>query len=265
MNRRIFIKTMAGLGGGLSAYGIINFFQAKNIEVSFQKLNIDRSSPPLRIVAVSDLHLPSRYAAPDKLITLINAQEPDIFALVGDTIDRRGNEHLAGIFGDVSARIGKYAVLGNWEYQGQVNSVEMRKVFNESDVRLLINESVDLGDYVLVGLDDYVQGNPDYRLLEKVLNSEKTVILLNHCPAIFDHFPSNSNTPTIVISGHTHGGQIAPFGITFWTPEGSGSYVKNLYKKNNRFLYVMRGIGTTGIPIRIGAKPEILVLDMMPI
>ena len=263
MNRRIFIKSIIGVGGGLSAYGIINAWQMRKIEITHHQLKTSNLTKSLRIVAVSDLHLPSKYAPPEELIDLINQQKPDIFALVGDTIDHRGNEHLASIFGDVSARIGKYAVLGNWEYQGQVNSIDMRQVFNESDVQLLINESVDLGDYVLVGLDDYVQGNPDYLLLKRVMQGGKRMILLNHCPGIFDNLPTKSNNPYIVISGHTHGGQIAPFGWVFWVPEGSGPYVGNLYKKNNGFLYVMRGIGTTGLPLRIGSKPEILVIDLI--
>jgi predicted MPP superfamily phosphohydrolase len=66
----------------------------------------------------------------------------------------------------------------------------------------------------------------------------------------------------LVLSGHTHGGQIAPFGITLVTPRGSGSYVKGWYHQEGHSMYVMRGIGTTGVPLRIGATPELLVLDI---
>ena len=67
----------------------------------------------------------------------------------------------------------------------------------------------------------------------------------------------------IVIAGHTHGGQIAPFGKAVVTPSGSGSYIHGWYQSGNTSMYVMRGIGTSGPPIRIGARPEILVLDIV--
>jgi predicted MPP superfamily phosphohydrolase len=67
-----------------------------------------------------------------------------------------------------------------------------------------------------------------------------------------------------VISGHTHGGQIAPFGHALYTPAGSGRYVKGWYRKGNNSMYVMRGIGTAHFPIRLGASPELLVLDLIP-
>ena len=88
------------------------------------------------------------------------------------------------------------------------------------------------------------------------------MIVISHCPLSFDYITSFSDSQIITISGHTHGGQIAPFGIVFLKPPASGEYIKGWYHKHNHSLYVMRGIGTNGIPIRIGAKPEILVLEI---
>ena len=70
--------------------------------------------------------------------------------------------------------------------------------------------------------------------------------------------------PMLVLAGHTHGGQIAPFGRAFYTPPGSGSYLRGWYRNGKYAMYVMRGVGTTVIPMRIGARPELLVLDLYP-
>ena len=74
---------------------------------------------------------------------------------------------------------------------------------------------------------------------------------------------SDYERSSLMISGHTHGGQIALFGKALFTPNGSGQYTKGWYVRNQDMLYVMRGIGSSyRFPIRIGVKPEILVLDI---
>ena len=88
--------------------------------------------------------------------------------------------------------------------------------------------------------------------------------MASHCPALFDDLPVAPLTKAVMISGHTHGGQIAPFGKALVTPKGSGSYVHGRYQRHGHTLFVTSGIGTSGVPLRIGAPPEILVLDLLP-
>jgi predicted MPP superfamily phosphohydrolase len=80
----------------------------------------------------------------------------------------------------------------------------------------------------------------------------------------FDSIAPDDRNPKIVICGHTHGGQIAPFGRALVIPNGSGRYLKGWYRRGNNSMYVMRGIGASFLPVRLGARPELLVLDLMP-
>jgi predicted MPP superfamily phosphohydrolase len=261
MNRRLFLKSIFGIGGCLSLYGLVDAYEKKKIGITRQHIRFKKKINPLRFIAVSDLHLPNVYAPPGKLVDMINDLNSDILALVGDTIDQRGNEKLAEIFKNIDSKIGKFAVLGNWEYQGGINAVEMRKVFSKSGIQFLLNDFIDFGNYIIIGLDDFLHGNPDYGLIEKVSAYKKPLIVLCHCPAAYDFMPQFDSTEMIVISGHTHGGQITPFGIVLSTPEGSGAYSRGWYHKKKSSMYVMRGIAATGIPLRIGASPEIFMAD----
>ena len=102
-------------------------------------------------------------------------------------------------------------------------------------------------------------------MLNEAAGRSQPVLIVSHCPGSFDYINKTSNHTTIAVAGHTHGGQIAPFGKALVTPTGSGSYVHGWYDRNNASMYVMRGIGTSGLPLRIGARPERLVLDLCPV
>lgn len=87
--------------------------------------------------------------------------------------------------------------------------------------------------------------------------------MLSHSPEYRDHIIKEKGAFNIdvILSGHTHGGQIIFFGIAPITPEGSGSYLKSWYTKKNPKLYVSKGIKTSKIPIRFGARAEIVETD----
>jgi len=120
----------------------------------------------------------------------------------------------------------------------------------------------------LVGLDDFTGGNPDLGLLERLSYLHKkniTTVILEHSPGFFDLpevrrlMPSNQRF--LCLSGHTHGGQITIGGWAPFTPRGSGHFVAGFYDVPGCQLYVSRGIGTSIISARIGARPEIAVFD----
>lgn len=74
--------------------------------------------------------------------------------------------------------------------------------------------------------------------------------------------PGRSEVCALSVSGHTHGGQIAPFGWVLWRPPGSGRFVAGEYSTRFGRLYITRGIGTSLIPMRIGARPEVLFVTI---
>ncbi len=253
--RRIIITAASKLATRIAANDVI--------DITHQKVSFFKISQGLRIVALADIHPRTLSFSVAEIINLVNKENPDIFILAGDVVDKRSTERFVDNFRPIKAKKAKLAVLGNLEYDNRLNIDLLRKRYGDAGVKLLINEVVEIDGIKIVGLDDYVHGSPDFRILENVYLNSQPIIWLSHCPKSFDIVSSKYKTPALMISGHTHGGQIAPFGKPIVTPYGSGSYKKGWYTNKKHLLYVMRGIGTSRrFPFRIGVKPEILVIDI---
>jgi len=265
MERRTFFKKIfAVIGVSLSA-GTAYAYQSSKIEVTRSTVPLPNLHHRVRVVALSDIHAPGCKFSFSELVRLINHESPDIFVLGGDTVDKRGHEDLVATFNHVDARLAKLAVLGNWEYYSKLDLKKLEKEYEKAGIPLLVNHDVEVSGLRVVGFDDLLFGSPDLRILNEGSNSNEPRLVISHCPKIFDSLPSSTSSSLLILAGHTHGGQIAPFGLPLLTPSGSGSYVKGWYRKGKHSMYVMRGIGTTpGIPFRIGARPEVLVLDLVP-
>ncbi len=247
-------------GGGSLVGGVTYGYQSNLLEVSRESLVLPNLAQKLRIVAVSDVHAPLFY--PADLVNMINAESPDIFILAGDIIDKRGNEDLVRMFREVKARYAKVATLGNWEYNGGTDFAKLRREYEDAGIALLVNAKLEASGLMIIGMDDSLCGSLDYRILKSVPDRSDSILVISHCPESFDSMTFLSHSPVVVLSGHTHGGQIAPFGVTLVTPPGSGPYVQGWYRRGKHSMYVMRGVGTSGVPLRIGARPELLVLDV---
>jgi predicted MPP superfamily phosphohydrolase len=262
MKRRDFLK-LAAVAVGASLGGIAYAGQSSVIEITTEGALIPNLPNHLRVVAISDLHAPSYYLNDDyeDLINIINKQSPDIFIVAGDVVDKAQEETLVNMFKYIEAKVSKLAVLGNWEYNAGLDLKRLRNEYEKVGVTLLVNEKIMLRGLSVVGLDDFLNGSPDYSLLNSE-GSAAALLVISHCPESFDFMPLVRKNPLIVISGHTHGGQIAPFGLVLHTPEGSGPYIQGWYLNLHHLMYVMRGIGTSGIPLRIGSPPEVLVLNL---
>jgi len=133
---------------------------------------------------------------------------------------------------------------------------------------LLLNESATVsigrGRLLVAGLDDYTGGRPD---LERAIAGAPTgtsIALLAHSPAYRDAIRSLNPgivSGMVMFSGHTHGGQIAPFGWSPFRPPGSGRYVRGWYRDHAIPMYVSRGIGTSLIPARFFSPPEVALFE----
>jgi predicted MPP superfamily phosphohydrolase len=263
MNRRSFIKSITAVGIGAFLGGSAYAYHSTCIEISRQIYTVPGLAEKLRIVAISDLHLPCWYSPTEELIRIINLESPDALVIIGDTVDKGRDEHLVQMFEKIQTRLGKYAVLGNWEYSGGASVPKLFEEYQKAGCILLVNEPFRLSELNAFGLDDLVFGHADYESVRRLAVRGQTILIISHCPACFDAICSISKGRVLVIAGHTHGGQIAPFGVAISTPEGSGPYIKGWYHKGMHSMYVMRGIGTTpGLPIRIGVRPEVLVLEI---
>ena len=223
-----------------------------------------RSRGPLRIVQISDLHLGSilgrRFAS--RLVERVNALAPDLVAVTGDLVDgsvRRLAGEVAPL-ADLRAPLGVYFVTGNHDhYSGARSWVEHVRGLG---MRVLRNEHVTIGEgkeaFELAGVDDHrahLMPGESGEDLEQALAGvvpERPVVLLAHDPSTFKR--ASSMGVDLQLSGHTHGGQIWPFGvfIRLVIP-----FVAGLYRRGRAQLYVSRGTGFWGPPMRLFAPAEI--------
>lgn len=223
----------------------------------------------LKVIQISDLHLQSLNSQLKRLAKTINEQKPDLICITGDSVDKKDNVYVLKQFLSlIDNSIKKFAILGNWEYWGGVDIEELRLTYAEHNCELLINTSrqfaINNKTVSITGIDDYVGGSADIGLAVKDFEQCDYHIILNHCPEYGDIIAEKLNGKIpfdLMLSGHTHGGQINLFGFVPFKPRGSGKYLKGWYLDKN--MYVSKGIGTSIFPARFMAKAEIAVFKVL--
>jgi len=264
VERRRFFRWSGAALAAATAGGLGYAWRSNTLTVQTYSQSLWDLAKPLRIGVLSDLHAPYYLFSPTRLIAEVNKARCDLLVILGDSIDKAGNEALVrDLFQPMVASLGKFAILGNWEYWGRVDLQALRRYYQEAGCQLLINDetlvrwgSIDLR---IVGLDDLLGGRPDLGLLGK---QKRPSLVLSHCPGIAEEIAARMETPTFIIAGHTHGGQVAPFGVVLWLPPGSGSFVKGWYKIGQSRLYVSPGLGNSIVPFRIGSRPTLAIVDL---
>lgn len=223
----------------------------------------------LKIVMATDLHV-APYSFEKKrlrrIIREINALNADIVILGGDYV--KGHKSSAAMpITDIAAELknlkscyGTFAVLGNHDVLYGKSAVI--KAFADADIPLLQNQNVRIetaqGHVYLAGVNDYFEDVPD---IQKALDGTTApTILLSHSP---DILPQVTQPVDLVLSGHTHGGQVVfPLIGALLVPSDYGQrYRYGLIKENGKTLIVSKGLGTSMLPIRFNCKPEIVVID----
>ena len=221
----------------------------------------------LRILQVSDLHLRKLGGLEQRVLEELHTASPDVIVLTGDMVDRRSAlGQLEAFLRELPRQPRLFAITGNWEHWAGIPLDALGSLYARHGVELLVNRSVEFekdGCRIRVtGLDDLVAGHPDAAAALRDAATCPNHVVLAHCPAARDAVPLPPEHPaTLVLSGHTHGGQIAPLGIVLKLPHGSGGYVAGWYRDDGPPLYVSRGIGTSLVPMRIGAAPELPRFD----
>lgn len=255
------------------AWGIFTacygYFEARDIKTErlvIETPKIPRSVGKLTIVQISDVHLGLivRKERLERIIAEVNSASPDILVSTGDLVDGQINRMtgLAELLADIKPRLGKYAVTGNHEaYAGLRQAVTFTE---KAGFRLLRGESVVVGDLVnIAGVDDPVIGRigngpavSEKGLLETLARGRFT-LLLKHRPAVD---LENIGLFDLQLSGHVHKGQIFPFNLLtrLFYPVKMGH---SLYPQGSA-LYVSRGTGTWGPPVRFLAPPEVTVIEL---
>jgi predicted MPP superfamily phosphohydrolase len=189
--------------------------------------------------------------------------------ITGDSVDQTEKiDSLNELLELINPTIQKYAITGNWEYWGNVDLAKLKNVFHKNNCELLINENRTISirdrEISIIGIDDFVGGNADFIKAIENLNHTEINIVLSHCPEHRDLITKQKGDLEIdlVLSGHTHGGQITFFGIVPFKPKGSGNYLKGWYKESEPKMYISKRIGTSVLPIRFGARAEMVEMDI---
>ncbi|MGA7160528.1 MAG: metallophosphoesterase [Bacteroidota bacterium] len=221
---------------------------------------------------MSDIHscVFMKKPAMDNYVAALNSLKTDVIFVPGDFVNSETEEvyPLAEAFSALRAPYGVYGCLGNHDYYADVDVVA--KEVDGCGVKLLRNDAVKINkgsSFInLVGVDDIpINGTPD-TYLDRALSSVQNTnprILLCHKPYYLETFADRNIDLTL--AGHTHGGQIvfANIGNMIVCPAALFSkYVWGLYKFGKSQMYVTRGIGTVGVPIRINCPPEITKITL---
>jgi len=250
-----------------SAYG---FFEARDIRtehVTVSTSKIPAEIGTLRVVQISDVHLGIilRQNMLRRVTEKIKAAKPDILISTGDLVDGQvcDLDGLSGLLKEIRPRYGKFAITGNHEFYA---GFQQSKCFIEdSGFTLLRAESADIpGVITITGVDDptasafgLAKNTTEKELLSK-LPHDKFVLFLKHRPLIDK---DSEGLFDLQLSGHVHKGQIFPFTLVTWLYYPVLSGLANVTDHSS--LYVSRGTGTWGPPIRFLAPPEIAVFDLV--
>jgi predicted MPP superfamily phosphohydrolase len=272
-DRRQFLARAAVGGAGLVAagfttYGVRRAFAAPQIdELAVRVPRLPRAFDGLRIVQVSDVHIGDVLGRPflEDMVRRCNALKPDLVAVTGDLVDGRVRwlSPTVSALQNLRSRFGTYFITGNHEYYS--GDVEWCDALSRMGLTVLRNRTVTLRDggarLDLVGVDDYgKKEEPRGWDLDAALagrNPEHAAVLLAHQPREVE--TAIDRGIGLQLSGHTHGGQLFPmtgFVAAMW------KYSAGLYRVGDGHVYVHRGTGFWGPPMRIGSPPEIAAITL---
>ncbi len=245
------------------------FFAARRIcvdQIVITTPKLDASHNPFRIVQISDLHLGllSDVKQLRRLIETIRSLEPDVIVSTGDLVDVQ-MDHLsefADLLGNLKTTYGKFAVTGNHE---AFAGIDRALGFTErAGFKMLSYDGVRIADAInIVGVDDPAVSNrfltdvPAERDLLRRYPEEEFTVLLKHQPVVDKVSPRSFD---LQLSGHTHGGQIFPFILLTRLFYSARIGLSRIGEKTH--LYVSRGTGFWGPPIRFLAPPELTVFEL---
>jgi len=253
---------------GLSAWGLI---EARTIHLETVVIRTPRlpaGSKAVRVVQICDLHLTMLMSRDvfARILARVREAKPDLLVFTGDFADEASPyvRELAARLAEIEAPLGKLAALGNHEYYLGID--RSGDLLRHAGFRLLRVASVGVGDHLIVaGADDLAaEGLGRGTLLDETLalpprTHAEFVILLKHQPWVDDRSLGRFD---LQLSGHTHGGQVFPGG---WMIRPFYRHIRGRYDlPGGATLYVSRGAGTFGPPMRVLSPPEVTLILIEP-
>jgi predicted MPP superfamily phosphohydrolase len=238
-----------------------NSVSIENVKIYLKRL--PKELDGFRIVHLSDIHH-SPFTGIDYIsgiVKISNFLEPDIFVLTGDYVSHEVEyiEPVARVLGQLRAKYGTYACLGNHDHWTNANLVVEH--FNRVGIRVLNNEGFRFrandAEFWLCGVDDYMVGKTDIKSALKGSREDEFKLLLAHNPQVV-RFAVRHGVD-LMLSGHTHGGQIRLKPKRKYFPR---RLKDGLLRYHDTQVYITRGIGTVIVPLRYQCPPEISLLEL---
>ncbi len=242
---------------------------------------------PLRVALISDLHVDHAHMPPERvkrLVQTVNALSPDLIVLAGDYVgglwDEGGShkpraqrsaqsnaliEQGLGALAGLKARYGAVAVIGN--HDGYWDPDRVAAGLQADGITVLQNASLRIarpgGDVWVVGLEDAQTQHPDFARALQGVPARAAVLGVGHNPGLIDW---RSDTLPVLLAGHTHGGQVRfPWvGAVARLSRYINSTANQPVIRHGRVLVVTRGLGESGLPVRFGSPPEIMLVEIAP-
>lgn len=249
------VATLAGL------YGMVNAAFTRVKKISVKLPNLPDSWRGRMAALVSDTHLGHvrSYAFLRRIIGMLTRLQPDVVFIGGDLYDGTAADldSLAQLWTEFTPPLGTYFVAGNHDgFTGHARHVE---AVSNSGVRVLNNEKVTVDGMQIVGVhySDAVNAQRYRSILRRAeVDRDRASILLTHAPSGLPI--AEEEGISLQLSGHTHGGQIFPF--TWIVSKVWGQFTYGLKRLGNLLVYTSSGTGTWGPPMRVGTRPEIVLI-----
>lgn len=251
------------------------FIEPNRLVTRHETIEIDRwpsGLAALKIAVLSDIHAGGKFIDEEKLRLIVertNQLQPDLILLLGDYISGGRDHHamdpevFAAVLKDFRAPLGVYTVLGNhdWWFNGE----RVRRALEANDIKVLENQAVRIEardtSFWLVGLADLWTRPQRVPQTIAAVPEGEPIIAMAHNPDVFPRLPERVS---LLLAGHTHGGQVRfPFiGTVVHTSDYGEHYEAGHVFENGHHLFVTTGIGTSIMPVRFGVPPEIVLLSV---
>lgn len=250
----------------ISSYGYFEAMDVKTERLTIRSVKIPPEAGRIKIVQISDVHLGHiiREARLKKILDKVKHEEPDMLICTGDLVDglRSDLNDLSNLFNEIKPKYGKFAITGNHEYYaGLEQSLEF---IDRSGFRILRGEGLTINNIInIAGVDDHAgisSGSTNSAYEKEMLSKlpiDKFTLFLKHRPLIDEDLDGLFD---LQLSGHTHKGQIFPFNffVGRFFP-----FISGYHQITDRSsIYINRGSGTWGPPIRFLSLPEVTVIEL---
>jgi predicted MPP superfamily phosphohydrolase len=268
------LLSAAALGLGLWAFAV----EPASLEIRTYRLSIPdwrADLAGLRVAVLADLHVGSPFngiAKLNKIVDATNALKPDLILIPGDFVVQGvvggrfvSPEESAAVLARLKAPLGAWAVLGNHDWG--LGADRVRSALEKNGIEVLEDRAVRIrrGDAQLwlVGISDFWEGPHDIRKAMSQVGDSSPVLAFTHNP---DVFPALRGRFSLLIAGHTHGGQVyLPLLGRPIVPSKYGErFAIGRVVEDGRHLFVSPGLGTSILPVRFRVPPEISLLELYP-